>query len=77
MTAQEKLTAFIQAYTALNKVGPDTVQITESTALEDLSIDSLDAVELQMYLEEQTGIIINDPSGPLKTVKDLLNLIPA
>lgn len=74
MTEQEKLDAFISAYTELTKTRAAT-DITADTALEDLNIDSLDAVELQMLLEDRTGLPVKDPAGALHRVRDLLDLI--
>lgn len=74
MTNQEKLDAFIGAYSELTK-NPQSIDITLDTALEDLNIDSLDAVELQMLLEDRTGLPVRDPEGALHRVGDLLDLM--
>ena len=43
---------------------------------EDLEIDSLDAVELVLALEEKFGVKIPDEElGELKTVKDIVNCL--
>lgn len=50
--------------------------INLDTVLQDIKIDSLDAVELQMYYEEKTGVETLDPKKPVKTVGDLIELMP-
>lgn len=55
-----------------SKIGID---FTENTKLRDLGLDSLDAVELQMYYEEKTQRTTIDPAGPINTVKDLLDIM--
>ncbi len=53
-----------------NKITP------EASIADDLSIDSLDAVELVMALEEEFGIKIPDEElGKLKTVQDIVNTV--
>ncbi len=48
----------------------------ESTFLEDLGADSLDAVELVMAIEAEFDISVADEElEQLKTVQDLLNVI--
>lgn len=49
--------------------------LTEDMNLRDLGLDSLDAVELQMYYEEKTQRTTIDPTGPINTVKDLLDVM--
>lgn len=50
-------------------------ELTTETRLSELKIDSLDAVEVQMYYEEKTGTITKDPDKSIKTVGDLLELL--
>lgn len=53
-----------------NKITP------EASIADDLSIDSLDAVELVMALEEEFGIKIPDEElGKLKTVQDIVDTV--
>ena len=53
-----------------NKITP------EASIADDLSIDSLDAVELVMALKEEFGIKIPDEElGKLKTVQDIVNTV--
>ena len=53
-----------------NKITP------EASIADDLSNDSLDAVELVMALEEEFGIKIPDEElGKLKTVQDIVNTV--
>ncbi len=48
----------------------------EATLADDLQADSLDAVELNMAIEEACGIAIPDEELPnMKTVGDLFNYI--
>lgn len=71
----DKLDFFKQAVADIKPRNAHT-DVTLDTLLSDLGIDSLDAVELQMYYEEKTGIITKDPDKPIKTVGDLLELMP-
>jgi acyl carrier protein len=50
--------------------------LDRSMRLADLKIDSLDAVELQMYYEEKTGVETKDPVKPVVTIGDLIDLMP-
>ena len=75
MNPAEKLN-FLKDAIRVIKHTEEKVDLTTSTLLEDLNIDSLDAVELQMYYEEKTGIETKDPVKPVKTVGDLLELMP-
>ena len=50
----------------------------ESKFVDDLGADSLDAVELGMAIEEETGVAIADEDLPnMKTVKDLVDYVTA
>ena len=57
----------------------DPREITEeSTFLNDLGADSLDAVELGMAIEEAVGVTIEDEDLPkIKTVQDLIDYVEA
>ena len=57
----------------VNVLGCDEDKITmEASIAEDLGIDSLDAVELVMAIEENLGIKIPDEElGNMKYVKDI------
>ncbi len=70
----ELLKEGLQAISADSKV--DLASVTGSTSLSSLGLDSLDIVELLMYYEEKTGKTIPDPSKDMKTVDDLLKLLP-
>lgn len=61
----------------INTLNCDEEKITpEATLAEDLNIDSLDAVELVMALEEEYSIKIPDTElENLKTVKDIVDCI--
>ena len=50
----------------------------EASLTDDLGADSLDAVELGMAIEEETGVTIADEDLPnMKTVKDLVDYVAA
>lgn len=50
--------------------------VLEAALKEDLNIDSLDAVELSMALEEAFGLTISDEDlATFVTVKDIVNYI--
>ena len=50
----------------------------EASLTDDLGADSLDAVELGMATEEETGVAIPDEELPkMKTVKDLVDYVEA
>ena len=61
----------------INTLNCDGDKITpEATLADDLNIESLDAVELVMALEEEYGIKIPDTElENLKTVKDIVDCI--
>lgn len=75
MTDQEKIDFLQNAIRAI-KSKDFNVTITRDTELTSIGIDSLDAVELQMYYEEETGIETRDPERAVKTVGDLIDLMP-
>ena len=50
----------------------------EATLAEDLGADSLDAVELNLAIEESCGVAIPDEElGNMKTVGDIFNYLQA
>lgn len=50
--------------------------VLEASLADDLGIDSLDAVELAMALEEEFGIKLSDDElQAMKTVKDIVNSV--
>ena len=55
----------------------DADQVTmEASLTEDLEADSLDAVELNMALEDEFGVAVPDEKlGEMKTVADLWNCL--
>ena len=57
----------------------DAEKVTmEARLAEDLEADSLDAVELNMAIEDETGIAIPDEElANLKTVGDIVNYLEA
>lgn len=54
----------------------DAEEITEATTFEDLGVDSLDAVEIMMEMEDAFGIEIK-PAEAGKSVKELIAYIDA
>ena len=60
-------------------LGCDEDKITlEASLTDDLGADSLDAVELGMAFETETGVAIADEDLPkMKTVKDLVDYVNA
>jgi acyl carrier protein len=74
MTDQEKINFLVQAIKELK--GVDVTMVTTETNLGDLHLDSLDAIELQMYYEDVNGVETKDPTGAVKTVGDLISLMP-
>ena len=52
----------------------DVSEITEETTFEDLGVDSLDAVEIMMEMEDEFGIEIK-PAEAGKSVKELVAYI--
>ena len=63
--------------TMVNTLGCDEEKITmEASIADDLGIDSLDAVELVMALEEELDIKIPDEElGKMKKVSDIVGCI--
>lgn len=52
----------------------DAAEITEETTFEDLGVDSLDAVEIMMEMEDEFGIEIK-PAEAGKSVKEVVAYI--
>ena len=61
----------------IDTLGCDDEKITmEASLAEDLNIDSLDAVELVMAIEEKYGVKIPDEElGNLQTVSDIISAV--
>ena len=61
----------------VNTLSCDADQVTlETTLLEDLEADSLEAVELSMALEETFGVgIADEDMANIKTVNDIVEYI--
>ena len=68
MTDAEKIKFIEDAVLVLFK---KTISLKPTDILLDLSIDSLDIVELQMYYEEKVGIE-TESDVPIVTVNDLM-----
>lgn len=57
-----------------NHLEMDPSEITEETTFEDLGVDSLEAVEIMMEMEDEFGFEIN-PQEAGKSVKELVAYI--
>lgn len=53
----------------------DKSEITATTKLQDINLDSIDVVEIFMDLEEIYNINIPDDGGAPKTVQDLVDIV--
>lgn len=74
MTSEQKIEILKEAIKEC--LERDIEEINENTNFEDLDIDSLDAVEVQMWIEDNKNIVVSDPKGSIKTVSDFLLLLP-
>lgn len=54
----------------------DVSEITDATTFDDLGVDSLDAVEIMMEMEDEFGVEIK-PAEAGKSVKELVAYIDA
>jgi acyl carrier protein len=59
---------------AIFKISKRDIKVSPKDVLLDLGLDSLDAVELQMYYEENTGNEIPDDAS-ISTVEDLMKVM--
>lgn len=62
--------------TIKNHFNKNITTISADDKLSNLGLDSLDIVEIQMFYEDEHGVEIKDPTKPLITVSDLIELIP-
>lgn len=72
MTEQDKI-KFLES--AILKLFDKTVILSLDDNLLDLGIDSLDAVELQLYYEEEMDVQMEDTNGIAITVRDLIKMM--
>jgi acyl carrier protein len=72
MTEQDKI-KFLES--AILKLFDKTVTLNLDDNLLDLGIDSLDAVELQLYYEEEMDVQMEDMNGVAITVRDLIKMM--
>jgi acyl carrier protein len=72
MTEQDKI-KFLES--AILKLFDKTVILNLDDNLLDLGIDSLDAVELQLYYEEEMDVQMEDTNGIAITVRDLIKMM--
>jgi acyl carrier protein len=72
MTEQDKI-KFLES--AILKLFDKTVILNLDDNLLDLGIDSLDAVELQLYYEEEMDVQMEDMNGVAITVRDLIKMM--
>ena len=71
----EILTALKVMMTDLFELDSDKVQ-PEARLIEDLELDSLDAIDLAVRLEETTGLVLDEAKlRELRTVEDILAAI--
>jgi acyl carrier protein len=75
MNRERNLQILIESISNLKDIPLEQIKITENTPLKSLELDSLDIVEMQMYYEDKTGIETKDPTSPIVTVKDLLDIL--
>ena len=62
----------------MKKIVVDTLNCEEDKVTKDLEADSLDAVELNMALEDAFGVSISDEElANMKTVGDIFNYLTA
>ncbi|MCQ2417204.1 MAG: acyl carrier protein [Oscillospiraceae bacterium] len=59
-----------------NHLEMDPSEITEASTFEDLQVDSLEAAEIMMEMEDEFGVEIN-PQEAGKSVKELVAYIDA
>lgn len=59
------------------RIAPNFEPSENHTLLEDLNLDSLDIVELAMYLEDALGIVIDDEDGfrESNTLGDMISFV--
>ncbi len=62
---------------AVNRIGIDEDKVKpESDIIKDLGLDSLDIVDMLMYVEEEFGVSIDDGDvAEMKTVADVVKFI--
>lgn len=72
MTDAEKI-AFLE--NTIHKLFSEKLTLSPDDDLNSLGLDSLDIIELQLDYEESTNCVIADNAPPVKTVRDLINLM--
>ena len=75
MTEQKKIEVLTESIKELFDIDL-TDEITLETDFTLLGLDSLDAVELQLHVEEKLNTRLSDPIGTVRTVADFLKLVP-
>lgn len=73
-TREEKLLFVKSAIEEIKNIKLNSL-LEENTLLYSLELDSLDVVELQLYYEEQTGKLAKDPTTPVLTAGQLIDLM--
>ncbi len=74
-TVEEKIRFLEKAVEKLNGLD-QKLHFTEDTdLLTEAGLDSLGIIELQLYIEDCTGLTIKDPTFTITTVRDILKLI--
>lgn len=75
LTREEKFKFLKESILDLKDISKDKFPILETDDLFKFSLDSLDIVELQMIYEDKTGNTTANPTKPVKTVGDLLDVM--
>ena len=72
---EEKLNFIRSAIAELTHVSINQIRINSTDKLSKFNLDSLDIVELQMMYEDKTGKQTKNPSKPVNTVQDLIDVM--
>lgn len=75
LTREEKFKLLKETILELKDILDENLPILETDDLFKFNLDSLDIVELQMIYEEKTGNQTANPTAPVKTVGDLLDVM--
>ena len=72
MTNEEKI-KFIES--AISKLSRKEVKVKPTDILADMNIDSMDIIEMQMWYDDEFNTVSAEPTGPIITVLDLMNIM--
>lgn len=79
MTKDQKILLLVEGIKHISAGSADKIDLNSingETLMSELKLDSLDIVELMMFYEDKLGQTIPDPKKEIKTVNDLLELLP-